>query len=67
MAVNNQVVPYTQLADVIAKRSEEEPGAPITLKADAAATTADIIAVLENARAAGVAEVTLATKAVTGR
>jgi len=62
IAVNNDNLDLGELEPVLARLLAEQPGAGIIVKADAAATTADVVRVLRRARAAGIDRVALATQ-----
>lgn len=61
LALNNEPVALSQLEPGLAAARAESPGSPLLIKADAQATTADVMAVLRRARAAGMERVGLAT------
>lgn len=61
LALNNEPVSLSGLEPGLAAARALSPAAPLLVKADAAATTADVAAVLRRARAAGVERVGLAT------
>ena len=61
LALNNEPVALSGLEPGLAAARVENPGSPLLIKADAQATTADVMAVLRRARAAGVERVGLAT------
>ncbi len=62
LAVNNDAVGLGELEPAIALLLEDTPDAGVLVKADAAATTAQVVNVLRRARAAGVDRVALATQ-----
>ena len=64
LALNNQPIALGALEPALAALRESAPDAGLLLKADAGATTADVVAVLRRARAAGIERVALATRAV---
>ena len=62
VAVNNRPVSLSELEPALARFVEAEPRAELVVRADAAATTADVVNVLRRARAAGLERVALATR-----
>jgi biopolymer transport protein ExbD len=62
VAVNNRPVSLGELEPALARLVEAGPQAELLVKADAAATTADVVNVLRRARAAGLERVALATR-----
>ncbi len=61
LALNNEPVELSVLVRELTAAREARRDAPLMIKADARATTADVAAVLRRARAAGVERVGLAT------
>ncbi len=62
LAVNNESLDLGDLEPVLSRLLADDPAAGILVKADAAATTADVVNVLRRARAAGIERVALATQ-----
>ena len=66
LAVNNESLALRDLEPALTRLLADAPAAGILIKADASASTADVVNVLRRARAAGVERVALATEG-TGR
>ena len=62
LALGDRPTVLADLQEAVAAARAERPEAPILIKADAQATTADVSAVLRRTRAAGVERVGLATE-----
>jgi len=62
LAVNNERLDLGDLEPVLSRLLADDPAAGILVKADAMATTADVVRVLRRARAAGIERVALATQ-----
>jgi biopolymer transport protein ExbD len=62
LAVNDSLVGDAQLADALRLELAQTARPELLIKADAAATTGQVIAVLGRARAAGYSQITLATQ-----
>ena len=62
VALNNRTLSIGELEPALSAARAAAPGAGVLLKADARATTADVVSVLRRARAAGIERVALATR-----
>jgi biopolymer transport protein ExbD len=62
LAVNNESLDLGDLEPALSRLLADNPAAGFLVKADAAATTADVVNVLRRARAAGIERVALATQ-----
>ena len=62
LAVNNESLDLGELEPAFSRLLADDPAAGILVKADAGATTADVVKVLRRARAAGIERVALATQ-----
>lgn len=62
LALNNREVDLGDLEPLLAAARADNPDAGVLVKADAAATTGDVVNVLRRARAAGVERVAMATR-----